>query len=337
MDSFDRLYAALRGRYVDRPPVFPQIGDHAGIINNLPYNIMYQDSKEAAAAHLNALNLYKYDITTIQVEPSWPVAEACGVKVIYSPDKNPWITEFLISSDQDLASLEIPDFLETTSSRVMIEGTKILAERANAPVAAFMTGPLTFSLQLMPYESLIVKMIKNPDFSNELINYSISVIKKYIKALKEAGATVLVICEHDFQMLRSEHIKMFSLKYLPDIFKIFDYNVLHMCGKVGPLLNLISEDLKEIHKLNTVSIGPFVDISKTQILFDNKIGVAGNIDHVKLLPLASPKKVEDAVKSAIKASAGNPRFIVAPGCEITADTPIENVKALVNAAKNQYI
>ena len=44
-----------------------------------------------------------------------------------------------------------------------------------------------------------------------------------------------------------------------------------------------------------------------------------------------------AVENAINASAGTYRYMVAPGCEITADTPIENVKALVNATKkNSY-
>ena len=36
MDHAERLYAALEGRPVDRPPVFPQLGDHAGIIQGLP-------------------------------------------------------------------------------------------------------------------------------------------------------------------------------------------------------------------------------------------------------------------------------------------------------------
>ena len=61
--------------------------------------------------------------------------------------------------------------------------------------------------------------------------------------------------------------------------------------------------------------------------------MAGNIDHIRLLPFASPRDVEHAVQKAIDASGGNPRYMVAPGCEITADTPIDNIKALVNAAK----
>ncbi len=333
MNSFDRIFSSLKGQSVDRPPVFPQIGDHAGIIDKLTYNIMYEDAKMAADAHLKALDLYGYDITTIQVEPSWPVAEACGAEVNYPPDKNPWITKYVIESENDLENLVVPDFMETKSTRVMIEGTSILANEAEVPVAAFMTGPITFSLQLMPYEVLIKMMIKNPEFTHKLVKKSVMVIKEYIKALKEAGATVFVVCEHDFQLLKTEQIKEYSLDYLPGIFDIFNYNILHMCGKVLPHLNVLAHDLKHIKNLNTLNIGPFVDITKTQELLNHKIGVAGNIDHIKLLPFGSPKEVENAVHKAIEASGRDSRFMVAPGCEITSDTPIENVKALVKAAQ----
>jgi len=334
MDSFEHIYAALRGRPVDRPPVFPQIGDHAGIINKLTYNIMYEDAKMAADAHLKAQKLYEYDITTIQVEPSWPVAEACGAEVTYPRDKNPWITKHLIESENDVENLSIPDFMETESSRVMIEGTSILTMEAEVPVAAFMTGPITFSLQLMPYELLIKTMIKNPKFTHKLVEKSVLIIKEYGKALKEAGATVFVVCEHDFQMLNPVQVKEFSVDYLPDLFDTYDYNILHMCGKIAPHLNVLNINLQQIKNLNTLSIGPFVDITRTQELLNHKIGVAGNIDHVRLLPFGSPKEVEAAVHNAIEASCRDSRFMVAPGCEITSDTPIENVKAFVKASQD---
>jgi len=72
--------------------------------------------------------------------------------------------------------------------------------------------------------------------------------------------------------------------------------------------------------------------AETQALLEGKIGVAGNIDHIDLLPLRRPEEAEAAVHAAIKASGGAPRFMVAPGCEITSDTPVENVKAFVRAA-----
>lgn len=336
MDSFERIIAAFKGKPVDRPPVLPHIGDHAGIINNLTYNLMYQNAQKAADAHIKALDLYGYDIVSIQVEPSWPVAEACGADVLYPPDKNPWITKHLINSEKDLDNLEVPDFMATKSSRVMIEGTEILTNETDVPVATYMTGPITFSLQLMPYTTFITCMIRNPEFIHRLIQKSVLIIKEYIKIMKDAGATIFVACEHDVQMLKSEQVKEFSLKYLENIFKIYDYNILHMCGKVAPHLNLIAEDLKNIKKLNTLNIGPYVEISKIQNLLEHKIGVAGNIDHNKLLPFGKPKDIKIAVENAIKASHKDARFIAAPGCEITSDTPIENVKAFVNAVKTYF-
>lgn len=137
MNARERIEAALELRKPDRVPVFPQVGDHAGIIAGLTYDIMYKDAKKAANAHLQALERYGYDVVAIQVEPSWPVAEACGAQVNYPPDKYPWITRNVINEKKDLEQLGVPDFMATRSSAVMIEGTRLLAEQANVPVAAF--------------------------------------------------------------------------------------------------------------------------------------------------------------------------------------------------------
>lgn len=333
MDSFERVFSSFKNQFVDRPPIFPHIGDHAGILRGLTYDIMYKDAIKAATAHIRALELYGYDFIEIQVEPSFSVVEACGAEVFYPKDKNPWIVKHLIQNEKDFEKLKIPDFMETLSTRVMIEGTEILADSSEVPVVAFMTGPLTFSLQLMPYKELFIRIKRNPDFVHKLISYSVSVIKAYIKALKDAGAEILVICEHDVQLISPNFAKEFSLEYLTDLLKIYNYNILHMCGKVTPHLNMVSDYLKSLKGLNTLNIGPTVDIEKTQELLDYKVGVAGNIDHIKLLPTGHPKEIELAVQAAIKKSGGNSRFILAPGCEITTDTPIENVKTFVKAAQ----
>jgi len=332
MDAFERVYAALEGRPVDRPPVFPQIGDHAGIIAGLPYNVMYEDAERAAQAHLDAQARYGYDIIAIQVEPSWPVAEAVGSGVTYPPDKYPWITDYLIQSEDDLDKLQVPDFMATRSTRVMIEGTRLLAERGNVPVAGFMTGPLTFSLQLMPYVDLIKRLIKNPEFVHQLIAKSVEVIRAYGHALKDAGATIFVICEHDVQMMSPKHVKAYSIDYLPEVFSVFDYNIMHICGDIMKHIEYNAEFFRSLERLNVINVGPKVDIAKTQALLGGKIGVAGNIDHIDLLPLRTPQEIEQAVHNAIRASGGDPRSMVAPGCEITSDTPVENVMAFVRAA-----
>ena len=65
MNSKERVETVLNLGIPDRVPVFPQIGDHAGIIAGLTYDIMYQDAEKAANSHLAALELYGYDVVTI--------------------------------------------------------------------------------------------------------------------------------------------------------------------------------------------------------------------------------------------------------------------------------
>ncbi|MEJ2293626.1 MAG: uroporphyrinogen decarboxylase family protein [Candidatus Lokiarchaeota archaeon] len=336
MDSFDRVFSSLKNQFVDRPPVFPHIGDHAGLLQGLTYDIMYKDAKKAADAHIRTLDLYGYDFIEIQVEPSFSIVEACGAEVLYPKDKNPWIVKHFIQKEEDLEKLEIPDFMETLSTEVMIEGTQILADEGNAPVVAFMTGPLTFSFQLMSYKEIFLNIKRNPDFIHRLVSKSVSVIRAYVGMLKAAGAQVLVICEHDLQMVPPIIMKEFCLDYLPDILKIYDYNIFHLCGKVMPHLNFIAKDLQKLKQINILNIGPNLGINETQRLLNNKIGIAGNIDHKKLLPNGTPDQIENAVKYAIKDSEGDFRFMIAPGCEITSDTPVENVKAFVKAAQTYH-
>ncbi len=334
MNSFERVSNALKGEPVDRPPVFPQIGDHAGLLAGLTYDVMYRDAEKAAQAHLDAQARYGYDVVTIQVEPSWPVAEACGAGVTYPPQKCPWITDYLIQEKEAIDDIRVPDFMATESTRILIEGTRLLAERADVPVVGFMTGPLTFALQLMPYDKLIKLMMKEPEVVHRLVEKSVEIGVAYGQALKQAGATVFMICEHDTQMMGPKHVGEFSIRYYPPLLEIYDYNMVHMCGRVTPHMKANVEALIALGRLDMINVGPEVDLAEMRAVFGDRIGIAGNIDHIGLLPLGNAAEVSAACRASIQ-SAGGPqarRYMLAPGCEITADTPPENIEAFVNAA-----
>ena len=335
MDSRDRVYSALEGRPVDRPPVFPQLGDHAGILAGGTYDIMYKDPEFAAEAHLAAQKRYGYDVVSIQVEPSWPVAEACGSGVTYPPKKAPWITDYLVKTKAEAGKLKVPDFMACEATRTLIEGTRILAERADVPVVAFMTGPLTMAMQLMPYDKLVREMIKDKEFAHEFVRRATDVAAAFARALHEAGARIFMICEHDTQMIGPKHTGDYSIKYYPMLLDIFDYNMVHMCGQVTPHMERNVDAFKELDRLNMINVGPEVDLVRMRELFEPEIGIAGNIDHIQLLPLGTPGEVTAACRSCIETAGGREarHFMLAPGCEITADTPPENIQAFVDAAR----
>ncbi len=332
MNARERVTAALNLAVPDRVPVFPQIGDHAGLLAGLTYDVMYRDAERAAQAHLDALDRYGYDVVSIQVEPSWPVAEACGATVTYPPDKAPWITKSPVMDEKSLAALAVPDFMATPSSAVMIEGTRRLAEQTDVPVAAFMTGPLTFSLQLMEYTKFIAASVRDRDFAKRLVAKSVAIIHAYSDALRAAGASIFVICEHDVQMFSPADFRELSIDFLPDLLDIYPHTMLHLCGKVTPHLTANMDALRALDGLSMINVGSHVDLAWLKAALAGKVGVAGNVDHLTLLPHATPAEAEAAARRAIEAGKDGGGYMLAPGCEITADTPPANVAALMMAA-----
>lgn len=332
MNSRERVEAALNLDVPDRVPVFPQIGDHAGIIAGLTYDVMYKDAEKAAKAHLDALQRYGYDVVTIQVEPSWPVAEACGAAVTYPPDKCPWITKSPVTDRASLSALAEPDFMATPSTRVLFEGTKLLCEATDTPVAVFMTGPLTFSLQLMNYTDFIKASVKDREFTKDLVAKAADIIRAYGEEMRKSGASIFVICEHDVQMFSPTDFKELSLDFLPQLLDVYPYNMLHLCGKVTPHLEANVDLLRSLDGLNMINVGAHVDMSSLKQALRGKIGIAGNVDHLTFLPHATPEEVREKSRQALNQGMAGGGYMLAPGCEITADTPPANVEAFVNAA-----
>ena len=83
-----------------------------------------------------------------------------------------------------------------------------------------------------------------------------------------------------------------------------------------------------------INVGVDVDLTWLKEALLGKVGVAGNIDHLTFLPHATPNEVTTKVKHALEGGMPGGGYMLAPGCEITADTPAENVEAFVQAARD---
>jgi uroporphyrinogen decarboxylase len=334
MKSRERVERLLKHERPDRIAVLPQLGDHAGWVNGLTMDVIYHDAVKVADAHVKALRDYGYDVAAIQVEPSWPIAEACGCTVTYPLNKCPWITERIIKNPEDIDKVKVPDFMAHPATRTILEATTLLKDKvgSNAMIAGYIPGPLTFALQLVTYNDFIIRTRKDPAFVEALINRATLVVKGFAEALKGAGAEMLVICEHDLQMFSPEAGKKYIVPHLPDVCSVFDSNMLHSCGKVESHLSRLADDLCSVRNLRFITFSHEVSISKMIEVYGDRMGISGNIDHIHLLPSGTPETVQAACRSAIEEGMKAKVFMLAPGCEITIDTPVENIKAFVQSA-----
>ena len=103
-------------------------------------------------------------------------------------------------------------------------------------------------------------------------------------------------------------------------------------GKCGKLLDLVTETgLSCVEPIESPPQGD-CDLQETKKQVGDKICLKGNISPFEL-QLASPQEVENMVIDRIKAGAPNGGYILSTCDMITQETPIENVYALVKAAK----
>ncbi len=335
MSSLERVKMLFGGQRPDRIAVLPQIGDHAGRIAGLPMDVIYHDGERTADAHLRAYEKYRYDIAAIQVEPSWPVAEACGCTVVYPPDKCPWITENIIRLPKDVDKVKVPDFHAHPATRTILEATSKLKKQigGEAVIAGYMTGPLTFALQLMPYNDFVMSTKKDPVFVEAVVRKSTEIGRAFFTALRDAGAEVSVICEHDLQLFSPKMWRRYCIANLREQTAVCDWNVLHTCGSVEAQLRSLADEFAGVPHLQFINFSHEVSIAEMIAAYNGSMGLCGNIDHIHLLPSATPDEVREACRKAIEAGLEAKAFMLGPGCEITIDTPEENVEAFVRSAE----
>jgi uroporphyrinogen decarboxylase len=80
-----------------------------------------------------------------------------------------------------------------------------------------------------------------------------------------------------------------------------------------------------------------VDYHHDVAFYRDKVGericLKGNIEPSGVLYQGSPQHVREACRKALEQSKNRGRFILSSGCETPRDTPAENIRAMVAAAK----
>lgn len=108
--------------------------------------------------------------------------------------------------------------------------------------------------------------------------------------------------------------------------------LLHSCGAIVPVI----EDLIEIGVdiLNPVQIRA-KDMDPTQLKknYGSRIAFWGGVDEQTLLPFGSPEAVIAEVERLMSILGHEGGYVLAPGHNIQADTPVENIIAMYEAGR----
>ena len=332
--SYNLMMSALYdGRKGERPPV------------GNPTSIVCHDLMDAAGvsfpeAHLDAqamadLALAGHEIVGFDaVMPEYSVvqeAAALGAEVDWGhrnlmPDCKSFPHE-------DFSDIEIPEnFLEKPSMKVVLDALSILRREVGGRVAVIgkAMGPWTLSFHMAGTQNFLLhiglgELGKVRKMLEQLVPAAIASINAQFKA----GADIVCFGDHVTGSLVSA--KTYEEILLPIhkemIREIDGPLILHVCGNCRDRIELFADAGFEAYHFEW-QVDPVFAVQKV----GHRMSLAGCVNNPEVLLRGTPEDAYRQARAAIDAGVN----IICPECAIPLTTPMENLKAIVEAAKAGY-
>jgi uroporphyrinogen decarboxylase len=316
----------------DRVPVFPLVTAHAARIAGISVRDYYTDGAAMARSQLVAQETYGIDFISFFSEVGM-VAEALGSQFDYPEDDLPLLTRPKWT-DLTQADDRVVDPLRDGRLRVYLDAVTYAYEARGdtVPILAYVPAPFTTAQQLVDQEAFLLGLLTEPERVKELLAHAARSTVRFCRAIIGAGGLpILVDPLASGSVISAEHYREFALPSEAEVIRYlhrYDLDVvLHICGDTRATIAMMAETGADLLSIDRIEMADAVAGA------GDGCRIIGNYDTSAIL-LSEPAAIEDAVAEMVRAGRRCPKgFVAATGCEVPVDTPPENVRAFVRAAK----
>ena len=329
MNKRERVMAALRGQEVDAPPV-----------GFWGHDFMREWTAEGlAAAMLEQVRTYDYDYLKVNPRATY-YAEAwgCRYRSANDPAKRPEVAHWVLREPADLESVRPVDSSAGPFGE-QLEALRLIAEGLNGEVPFVQTvfSPLSVLGRMANDRELIQRwMTEAPDALNAALAAVAETLAAYARACLEIGADGIFFPTTEWgaaDACSAEQYETFGRQYDLRVLAAAEgapFNILHVCRP-----NNIMDALLD-YPAAVVNWAVHDDGNATLADAMKRTGMAmmGGVNEKETLMNGSVADVRAEVQEALRQTGGR-RFLVAPGCSISPQTPPEHIHAAVAAAREQ--
>jgi len=254
-------------------------------------------------------------------------AEALGVKVEYPEGRYPYVKKFLAEPYE----VRIPkDVVDAGRLPVVLRAIRILRREfeGKTPINVYLDPPFTcVSNYIVDIVKFFTLMRRNSDKAHEILKAVLSFFIDVAEAYEEAGANIITFHEMGATAVPPAYFDEFITPYLREIVKhLKTPTVLNVCGLAKPIIG------KMVNVgCSAIAVDELTPIKHVREVVDSvKVNypVIGNISSGKVLLPGPVNRIMEEVGKCI----GDGVSMVSPGCDFHLETPIEHIKALVDAA-----
>ncbi len=328
MNSKQLVMDALSCKKVDRIPWVPFVGCHAAKLIDVNCEEFFKSADHMYNGVMKAYEVYSPDglpaLFDLQVE-----AEALGCKLQYAADNPPSVQTHILEEGTALSELKIPTENDGRFPLVLDALKRVSAQLGDKiAIYGLITGPFTLALHLKGTD-IFFDMYDEPEELQDLMRFCTDVAKATSKMYIDAGCDIVAAVDPMTSQISPDAFAEFVTPYATELFEY-----IRSLGKpasffvCGNAKNNIEEMCR--CKPDNVSIDENIPLDYVRdICKPLGISYGGNIKLTVTMLFGTPT---DNIKDAQNCMAigGDTGFILAPGCDIPYDTPVENIKAVTS-------
>ena len=334
LNSRERIFALFKGGHVDHLPLMPITMQFACDSIGRKYHEYATDHRILVEGQLKIAEDFDFDHVSVISDPAREAAD-CGASILYSEDSPPAIDNHnaLLADKTKLASLNMPDVLGGGRMQDRVEGVALFKEKIGNDkiVEGWIEGPCAEGADLRGINTLMIDFFDDPAFVRDLFEFVIEMELNFAKLQIEAGVDVMGMGDAAASLvgpqIYEEFVWPYEKRLIDGIHKLGAAVRLHICGNTRDILEGIGRLGCEI-----VDLDYLVPVSEARGKMGQAQIICGNIDPVSVLQDSAPEQIHQAIEQCHEEAGGN--FIVGAGCEVTRNTPPENLRVLTDYAQS---
>jgi uroporphyrinogen decarboxylase len=340
MNSVERVQKVLSGEVPDRVPVALHNYLMACRLAGGRFDRLLADGEALAEAQLNAWRQFGHDVIMLE-NGVCAEAAAMGCVIRYPADGPPHVEEPFIKKLDDINKLRVPDPETTFPLNELLKTTRIVKKETGGEVfingrsdqgpialASALTGPERFLTMLIDPEchAWCLQMLKICRRMNVALGTAQCNAGAHSSTIGLAGTSVISPAFFDKYELPGAQEFCTALRGLGC------HAFVHTCGNETHLLsNLIATGA------DCLELDPGTDPALCKQAVRGRTCVLGMIDPAQVMRFGSPETVRQHAREILRIMGPGGGFIAGPGCALPADTPPENVFALMDTVRRDGV
>ena len=334
MNGLSLIKKAFLLEPVERIPWVPFVGVHGASLIGTDAEQYLKSADQMVAGLCKAIEWYKPDgipvCFDLQLE-----AEILGCRLNWAKENPPAVVSHPLADGVELGSLKIPEVGDGRIPLVLETTRRLRAAHPDIALYGLITGPFTLALHLMGTD-IFMKLFEDPEYVAEVMDFCTRVGIRFSEMLLEAGCDVVAVVDPMTSQIDPLSFETYVTPYVSRIFSFIrekeKLSSFFVCGHAQQNIEAMCNC-----RPDNISIDENIPLDYVkEIALSKKISFGGNLKLTVVLLMGDP---DDAKQDALNCLdlGGNTGFILAPGCDLPMETPVDNLKAVSELVYSQYL